>query len=1147
MTRGHRIFFAFLFSFFALVLSVGSVFAIDGVPHLEQNYNKTVLQWWDYHPYNPDTKGNNYIPVGSITNSGPQVDVCSQSGSNARDKVKTALSKIPKSGGTLVFRKSCSPYDLTSGLEWITNLYKSDFPWVNGGVNVDISDYNNLHMVADQPGTVIKGSFHIHSTAHVGSSCRHDPVQNFYFKNLTFNDPGNKHLAFIFEDTEDILFDNVTFNSAGLLTVIKGNNFFFRDSTFNNGPLHFDGTQFAGIVNSQINLDFSNHVGVYSNPYWVDFHQNNDATCDGDKNGTLDIYEERFPKYFAVDGNNFTHKSGKAPVILGAVKNAIFQSNNIQGSISDFVKIHSDSRPNPKTGKYYTYTDYKLISNTISNADTLLNMDLSSRQDGGSFTRGDVTIAYTNGTSLGKLLNGSAGSNLVMCGNKINGSFVDGSTCSNLDPQGGPSPAPSPSPTTPASPIPGLGEFLTNFSVSSSNSYVWQALDSSRSMYTDRPYQFTSVPSEYQGAYYLQTANDDKQTSAASNLINFTAAKDITVYVAYTTVNNQITNWLSGWNTNNPAINSDLSGNEANRLVASKSFSAGQTVTLKGNGGTSATTSMYNVLVKADEGSSCSLEGDLNNDGVVDGTDYAALGNSFLSSGAHSADINGDQVVDGTDYALMANNFLQSCSLSTSPSPSPISSIEPGSARLFSQLPSNVRDQLGRINPRKTINVSDSPFGTHTTTLKEGHEANNIPFFLGMVSDAGYKWIKDYFGSNQVSSSSPATSYWNTFPDRYYEYFQEADRLGFKIFIRLDFPRVDGRIPTTSSDMEYVRRFYKRAAEEFGQYVDDWEIDNEPNLRNSSGNPWISEAQYENIAAVAAQAIREGDPGAKVYGPATAMLQAMADTPTRYIPDVINEGLLNHIDVFSYHPYRQPYKPFRYPELASEFEPWNRWGTYSNQLAALRTMVKNKPLAVTEMGYPTNFNRSTGERDISLLTQAKYEQRSMLMDYSLDVRPTINFIFKRPFANDSGDALYELEYHFNIVDPDNSKKPIFYAVQNLTAIVDDDLQKAPFSVSCSGNTTDLQIQTYTRSTNSAYDEVAILIWDAVAAEDNNHQRGTCTMTVNSQAYEGYAFYDLLGQYPTALELNFSYNNGKTTISNIPVQDSPGLVRGVRVK
>jgi len=1145
-------------------MPVTSVQAINGVPHLPQDYSKSAIDWWENHPYNPSTNAGNYIPVGSITNSGPTVNVCNYKSGSSTAGVREALRQIPKSGGTLYFPSNCGPYNMSGSLEWTTNLYKSDFSWVNGGVNVDISDYENLHFVSDQPGTMIKGSFHIHSTAHVGSSCRHDPVKNFYFKNLTFNDPGNKHLAFIFEDTEDILFDKVTFNNAGILSVIKGNNLFFRDSFFNNGPLHFDGTQFAGIVNSQINLDFSNHVGVYSNPYWVDFHQNNDATCDGDRNGKLDIYEERFPKYFVVDGNQFYHKSGKAPVILGAVRNALFQRNNIQGSISDFVKVHSDNRPNPRTGQYYTYMDYKFISNTISNADTLLNLDLGSRLDGGSFTRGGVTIAYTNATSLGTLLRGSPGSNYVKCGNKINGQSVDSPDCSNIDPQGTPNPAPTNNPTsTPAPtnnptstpvPLPNLGNLISNITIYSGRDYQWDSLSTNKNMYTDRPYQFTSIPNEYQGLYYLKTANDDKQFSFSSPLITFTANQNLTVYVVYTDVNSRMSSWLSGWSTNNSTISTNLPNNEATRLVASKTFSAGQTVTLNGNGGTSDTTSMYNVLLKPAE--NICQKADINQDSVVDVLDYSALVRDFNTSATGSrSDINTDGTVSQQDLDILIGQLFNSCTPvfpAPSPSPTPSSTVvpnptnNPGDLRTFDQLSPSIRSELQVLSPRKTIDISSNPFGTHTTVLKEGHERNNLPSFLSSISDAGYTWIKDYFGSNQVTSSQSPGSYWNSFPDHYYEYFSEAKKLGFNILIRLDFPRIDGRIPTSASDMEYVSRFYKRAAQEFGQYVDDWEIDNEPNLGNRT--PWITEAQYENIAKVAAQAIHEGDPGSKVYGPGIAMLQAMADSPRPYIPNLINEGLLNHIDVFSYHPYRQPYKPFRYPELASEFEPWNRWVSYRNQVTALRTMVNNKPLAVTEMGYPTNFNRSTDQRDISLLTQAKYEQRSMMMDFELGVRPVINFIFKRPFQNTTGDGKYELEYHFNIIDPDNSKKPIYYAVQNINAIVDDDLMKTALPVSCTGsNIQDMQILSYVRQ-QATYDELIIVMWDAVAADDSSHTRGTCSVTIDSAAYEGFAFYDLIYQNPSATQLQFQkVDNNKVIINNVPVLDSPGVLRGIRVK
>ena len=52
------------------------------------------------------------------------------------------------------------------------------------------------------------------------------------------------------------------------------------------------------------------------------------------------------------------------------------------------------------------------------------------------------------------------------------------------------------------------------------------------------------------------------------------------------------------------------------------------------------------------------LFGDSNNDGTVDGTDFAAFGNAFGQTVANSPfDFNGDGTVDGTDFAQFGNRF----------------------------------------------------------------------------------------------------------------------------------------------------------------------------------------------------------------------------------------------------------------------------------------------------------------------------------------------------------------------------------------------------------------------------------------------------------------------------------------------------------
>jgi hypothetical protein len=52
--------------------------------------------------------------------------------------------------------------------------------------------------------------------------------------------------------------------------------------------------------------------------------------------------------------------------------------------------------------------------------------------------------------------------------------------------------------------------------------------------------------------------------------------------------------------------------------------------------------------------------GDVNQDNVIDGSDYAAMQPQVLSvtTGYAVGDLNGDRVVDGSDYAVMQKNVL---------------------------------------------------------------------------------------------------------------------------------------------------------------------------------------------------------------------------------------------------------------------------------------------------------------------------------------------------------------------------------------------------------------------------------------------------------------------------------------------------------
>ena len=143
---------------------------------------------------------------------------------------------------------------------------------------------------------------------------------------------------------------------------------------------------------------------------------------------------------------------------------------------------------------------------------------------------------------------------------------------------------------------------VSDLVVASGEAYQWFDLASGQNMYIDRTYRFSSpIPASINGQFTLRTANDDKFSSANATHASFTVNQASTVDVLYTTVNTTLeSTWLTdanGWSLEDYTVPTTLPGAEAARKVRKKTFAAGATVTLNGNGSTNNISSMYNVVV----------------------------------------------------------------------------------------------------------------------------------------------------------------------------------------------------------------------------------------------------------------------------------------------------------------------------------------------------------------------------------------------------------------------------------------------------------------------------------------------------------------------------------------------------------------------
>ncbi|MDR4462357.1 MAG: hypothetical protein MRJ67_17850, partial [Nitrospirales bacterium] len=134
---------------------------------------------------------------------------------------------------------------------------------------------------------------------------------------------------------------------------------------------------------------------------------------------------------------------------------------------------------------------------------------------------------------------------------------------------------------------------ISNLTVASGQAYVvpTSGLQTGDTVYIDRAYTFTTVPSSVQGATYIRTANNDKAATAAT-FLSFTVNQPVSVSVAHDVRLTPKPSWLSTFtDTGTNLVTSDTTL----RLFA-RSFTAG-TITLGGNasGGGG---SMYAVVVQ---------------------------------------------------------------------------------------------------------------------------------------------------------------------------------------------------------------------------------------------------------------------------------------------------------------------------------------------------------------------------------------------------------------------------------------------------------------------------------------------------------------------------------------------------------------------
>lgn len=216
------------------------------------------------------------------------------------------------------------------------------------------------------------------------------------------------------------------------------------------------------------------------------------------------------------------------------------------------------------------------------------------------------------------------------------------------------------SPDKPQSIEPVSGKLISALTVSDfTNASAWsiaENLSDGSLLYGDRDFTYISIPEQLRCAEYLITACDSKYST--SNLASFTAAEDITVYVAYDNRVDPLPDWMSQWKATGLTL---ASSNDVVFDIYSKDFAKGEKITLGQNGQSSYCINYTVMAVKK----SLAVEGDVNMDGTFNVADAVALHSWLLSRSDavlkdwKAADLNADEVLNIFDLAVMRKLLIQ--------------------------------------------------------------------------------------------------------------------------------------------------------------------------------------------------------------------------------------------------------------------------------------------------------------------------------------------------------------------------------------------------------------------------------------------------------------------------------------------------------
>lgn len=326
------------------------------------------------------------------------------------------------------------------------------------------------------------------------------------------------------------------------------------------------------------------------------------------------------------------------------------------------------------------------------------------------------------------------------------------------------------------------------------------------------------------------------------------------------------------------------------------------------------------------------------------------------------------------------------------------------------------------------------------------HNTNETLAVLQQMYSIGIRWLRIDVTWSTVETTPGVYNF-----SAYDPLAANAAKAGIKLLFILDYtnPLYDnGYSPDDASGINAFVAYALATVRHYQGKGIIWEIYNEPtefwSTKGTTYTHWTDSSAiaplYYKLASATTTAIESAYPDEIIVGPADAsfdsLLQPNGNNAYRFMDIVLRDGLGNHLDAISVHPYREGN-----PETATTDYTW-----LQGQIAEYTTT--NPPIIDSEWGYTScYYNKNAGcaaagEGGSSTYTQAEIQKanyivRGVLTDLSSPVPIPVHMIYDwMDDGTDQGNPEdnYGLVQYYdtNQTSPTITPLPAYYAVRTLT-------------------------------------------------------------------------------------------------------------------